>query len=189
MKLLRSMSENEEIEKINEKMDTVLKVLQDFGLDVIQNMGGVKHSLNILVDQVNKLNENLLNLKSIGIKLDNISKIKEDLNSDLKYIQSLIIKGSQLNAADLTRGYEVESSSKELLLNLKSELESFTTIDSLISEIESVKEGLFSITGGHRVLFEITSEIKNLKKEQEISETMLESLGEKITVWINKIDE
>lgn len=65
---------------INKKMDTVLEVLQKFGLNMITQIGGLKHNISVLTNQVEKLNDSMLNLKSIGVKLEKIFILPRQLS-------------------------------------------------------------------------------------------------------------
>lgn len=181
------MNSEDDITKINEKMDTVLKVLQDFGLNVITQIGGLKHNISVLTSQVDKLNNSLLNLKSIGVKLENLGKMKESFNSDLKQIQTLIKQSNLIGKREKNSKETDEKSTRGVLSLLRTKIDSIEDIQDLIFNLESVKEELFSITGGHKVLFEISSHIKSLKKET-LSDSIRTELKKKITFWINKIE-
>jgi hypothetical protein len=181
------MNTEDAIIKINEKMDTVLKVLQDFGLNVITQIGGLKHNINILTSQVDKLNDSMLNLKSISVKLENLGKMKESFNSELQQIQTLIKQSNLIGKLENISKETDEKSTRSVLSLLRTKIDSIEDIQDLIFNLESVKEELFSITGGHKVLFEISNHIKSLK-EETLSDSNRTELKKKITFWINKIE-
>ncbi|MHA1729535.1 MAG: hypothetical protein ACTSWY_12485 [Promethearchaeota archaeon] len=184
------MTEKDSINEINEKMDTMLSALQNFGMSMIQNIGNLKHDLIVMTDKVEKLNTNLIYIKSLGPKITELSKSKEHLTSELKYIQSLIKAGNLKKNQQILITTEKENlhSPRNILISLQKRINDFHDIKSLISDIELAKKEIFTITGGHRTLFEINTEIKKLKKKQDISQEILEDLEEKITFWINKFD-
>jgi len=95
------MNSEEDITKINDKMDAVLEALQGFGLNIITQIGGLKHNISVLTNQVDKLNDSMLNLKSIGVKLENLGKMKESFNSELKQIQTLIRQSNLIRNMDI----------------------------------------------------------------------------------------
>ena len=181
------MNSEEAITKINDKMDAILKVLQDFGLNVITQIGCLKHNISVLTSQVEKLNDNMLNLKSIGVKLENLGKMKESFNSEFKQIQTLIRQSNLIRNMDIKSEEIDDKSTRGVLSSLRTKIDSIEDIQDLIFNLESVKEELFAITGGHKVLFEINSQIKSLK-EEILSDSIKSELKKKITFWINKIE-
>lgn len=181
------MNSEDDITKINDKMDAVLKVLQDFGLNVITQIGGLKHNISVLTSQVEKLNDNMLNLKSIGVKLENLGKMKESFNSELKQIQTLIRQSNLIRKMEIKSDDIDDKSTRGVLSSLRTKIDSIEDIQELIFNLESVKEELFAITGGHKVLFEINGQIKSLK-EETLSDLIKSELKKKITFWINKIE-
>ena len=182
-----SMNSEDDITKINDKMDAVLKVLQDFGLNVITQIGGLKHNISVLTSQVEKINDNMLNLKSVGVKLENLGKMKESFNSEFKQIQTLIRQSNLIRKTENKSDKIDEKSARGVLSSLRSKIDSIEDIQELIFNLESVKEKLFAITGGHKVLFEMKSQIKSLKEETMTDSIRLE-LKKKVTFWINKIE-
>ncbi|MCP4761707.1 MAG: hypothetical protein GY870_07995 [archaeon] len=183
------MTNEDELKALNKKMDQVLNVLRDFGLSIIENIGGLKHNLGVITDQVEEVNRSLIYIKGLGVKIEELSNVKNEVSSELKYIQSLI-KAGLIQKPPVDEKIEVSKDleeAPETILNFLSErITNINNINDLISEIGNVKEKIFTITGGHRVLHEINSEINNLKKEKEISQELIQKIKEKIQFWINK---
>lgn len=186
------MADDPIIQALNQKMDTILKVLQEFGLNFIQNIGNLKHSISILTTHMENLNDAIIYLKGLGIKIEELSRIKQDISSELKYIESLI-KTNQipLSKDDNTIVTDIKNDSQksvQILNKFKENLNKYTDIKNICSDLEIIKEDIFKITGGHRVLFEINNTIKELKKETEVTENLIKILDEKTSFWVNKLN-
>jgi hypothetical protein len=141
----------------------------------------------VLTSQVEKLNDSMLNLKSIGVKLENLGKMKESFNSEFKQIQTLIRQSNLIRQTEIKPDGIDEKSTRGVLSSLRAKIDSIEDIQELILNLESVKEELFAITGGHKVLFEINTEIKALK-EETMSDSIRSEFKKKVTFWINKIE-
>lgn len=186
------MTDDPTIQALNQKMDTILKVLQEFGLNFIQNIGNLKHSISILTTHMENFNESIIYLKGLGIKLEELGRIKQDISSELKYIESLIKTNqkpiSKENNILVPEENNNTLKSIEILNRFRENLTKYTDIKNLCNDLEVIKEDIFKITGGHRVLFEINNAIKELKKEMQISEDIIKYLDEKTSFWVNKLN-
>ena len=100
----------------------------------------------------------------------NTSPISLDVSSDDKFTSS------------------TKNTPSEYLNILKSELENLTTIKNTASKLNEVKEEIYAITGGHRVLFEIREFIKKIqaKKENDLDD-IKKLLSERIENWKNSL--
>ena len=59
-------------EKIDKKIDVILEAVQNFGLNFIQKIGELKHSIGVLTDQMEKMNEALITIKGFEPKINEI---------------------------------------------------------------------------------------------------------------------
>ncbi|MHA1870029.1 MAG: hypothetical protein ACTSXF_03690 [Promethearchaeota archaeon] len=193
-------TEREDVLKgLNNKMDLVVKVLQDYGLNFIQKIGELKHTLSILTEKVENLEKTMVYIKGLGVKIDEISRMKEYFKEEFNEIKSLIKARSQNGALYEERSSEnkiIESIDEETLPDVILErfmngLEGYTLINEVVSTLENAKEEIFKITGGHRVLYEINNFLKDLKKKDvvndELNEALKKEIKEKTRMWINKL--
>lgn len=184
-------SEDPTIRELNEKMDTVVKVVQDFGLTFIQNIGSLKHEMQVLTDQVDNLNKIMLDMKGLGVKIDEINKRNKRYQEDIKHIKSLIssIKMGSKSATqiEISPKADENKTARDYLADFSDSISEIRTSKELVDTLEDLKETLFKITGGHRILFEINKEINAFKKIEELNDDKRDELGEKVQFWINKI--
>jgi hypothetical protein len=82
---------------------------------------------------------------------------------------------------------ESRMSVEEQLNLLRDEVESMSDIETVRSKLTSMKEKIFEKTGGHRILYEISQEIKILNNEKTLSDDLKTQIKEKIGFWINKL--
>jgi len=179
--------------KLEERLEKLGKIVQDFGLNFIQNIGELKHSISILIDKIDKVNNALVDLKGLKVQLDESYKFEVEINAKLNRIEALIKKSSFTNidkSSDQKDSDKIlkEQQSKEIIINFQNKIENIKNTEDLIKELEKIKEIIFEITGGHRVLTEIKSEINNLKSISELNENIKTKLKEKIKFWINKFE-
>ena len=171
-------------------MDTVVKVIQDFGLNMIQNLGTVTHSLNILTRKIEDIEYTITYLKGLGKKLEEVNMNNDKTLGEFKYTQSLIkalrIQNNDNSKIESNSDNETKSS-QSLLEEYNEMLNGLDDIEGIVSQLQSVKESIFEITGGHRILFEINKEIMSLKKIEFVDDSIKDSLHEKIQFWLNKL--
>ncbi|MHA1339336.1 MAG: hypothetical protein ACTSRZ_04510 [Promethearchaeota archaeon] len=187
----KSIENNSNNSNLEEKLDKIGKIIQDFGLNFIQNIGELKHAISMLTDKINKVSDTLVDLKGLKVLLEEVSKFKQDINSKLVRIESLIKARNMPNMPfiDNMGNINIDGSMDQILNEFKNNLKSFKNTVELKENLEKLKEKLFEITGGHRVLFEIKNEIQNIKDTDELSEELINKITEKIHFWINKLKE
>ena len=54
---------------LEKKVDVILEAVQSFGLNFIQKIGELKHSIGILTDQMEKMNKALITVKGLEPKI------------------------------------------------------------------------------------------------------------------------
>ncbi|TFG19472.1 MAG: hypothetical protein EU530_06120 [Promethearchaeota archaeon] len=173
---------------LEKKIDVILEAVQSFGLNFIQKMGELKHSIGILTDQMEKMNNTLITVKGLEPKIDEIGTMKKELLSELHYLQSQIKTSSFKNSDVIKMKVDDESVEHlELLASFRQNLKSYSKIHELTKELETVKKKIYEITGGHRVLFEIGETIKDFNRKESLTDSDIKSLEEKTAFWLNKL--
>lgn len=188
------MEPDETYSNIEKKLDTLLKVLQDFGLNFIQSLGELKHSIGTLVDKTNSLDKSLIDLKGLAIKLQEISKNEHKIQSELKSIKSFMrssLTPVMQEPVDMTGNLRVENEiSTKSIEEMLEKMESISNIEDLIKNLEKLKENIYINTGGHRVLFKMNQSIQDLKtyglKGRHISDVK-KDISEKLFFWKNQL--
>ncbi len=186
------MGENQK--KIQDKIDSFGQILQKFGLELIQSIGEMKHTLNILTEKIDKLESEIINIKSLKNQLQEENKFKSEILDEISQIKSMgNILSSKLE----------DFSSKGALTNLnKNTFENPIQIldfcqkkignkdiskHELNEVIKKTKEELYVLTGGHKVLFELGSFERKLKVDSDFSkeekEEFIQDLQNKIEEW------
>ncbi|MBN2155884.1 MAG: hypothetical protein JW776_07555 [Candidatus Lokiarchaeota archaeon] len=180
-----SSQEKGDLEK---KIDTILAAVQNFGLNFIQKLGELKHAISILSDQVEKMNKALITVKGLEPKINEITSMKQDLLSELHYLQSQV-KVSSFKNTEVIQMKTDDSSPQylDLLAGLQKQLKQYSDLSMLIHDLEEIKKKIYEVTGGHRVLFEIGETIKQLNSVETLTESELQNLNEKLTFWSNKL--
>lgn len=173
---------------LEKKVDVILEAVQSFGLNFIQKIGELKHSIGILTDQMEKMSKALITVKGLEPKIEEIGSMKKELLSELHYLQSQIKTSSFKNSDVIKMKVDDESVEHlEVLKSFKRNLKTFSKISELTKELETVKKKIYEITGGHRVLFEIGETIKEFNRKESLSDSDMKSLEEKIAFWLNKL--
>jgi hypothetical protein len=174
--------------RIEKKIDVILQAVQNFGLNFIQKIGELKHSISVLTDQMEKMNKALISVKGLEPKISEISSMKKEILGELHYLQSQI-KTTTFKNADIIKMKTDDESLEyiELLKKFNTNIRTYTHIPDLTSDLEEIKKKIYEITGGHRVLFDMGETIKEFNAKENLSESDLNRLEEKISFWINKL--
>ncbi|MFX1236711.1 MAG: hypothetical protein ACFFAS_15030 [Promethearchaeota archaeon] len=187
-------NDNKIIKILGEKIDNLTSVMQKFGLDLITKLGKSESRLNILADKIDNLTQATINIKSFSPILSKIVDNQESIESELDLLRSLMQKSnftrrpSDMNAIDRD-----ESITKNLSLiekqfsSLKNQIDSNEDSNEIIGMLEKIKEDLFEITGGHRILYEISQFIGDIRGLKELNDNIKSTLKEKIVFWTNKL--
>jgi len=180
---------------INEKLNAILKVLQDFGLNVIQNLGQLRKTLNQNTSQVEDLAKAVIEVKSLSNRLGEVLKMKNDLLAEIGEVKSLV--KASMQKLPVPRAIDGESepacapSSSEttegILQNLLIAIAQESRGEQICEEFQKAKEEIFRITGGHKVLREINEVAKNLKFKEELTDAEKQNLEAKINYWIEML--
>jgi aspartate aminotransferase-like enzyme len=181
---------------MNEKLNTILKVLQDFGLNVIQNLGQLRKTLTQNTSQVEELAKAVIEVKALGNRLGEVLKMKNDLIAEIGELKTLVRASLQKMPATHIASGETEGvsasiasemSPEGILQNLLIAIAQESHGEQIYEEFQKAKEQIFRITGGHKVLREINEASKNLKFKEEITDAEKEALEAKINYWIEML--
>lgn len=186
----------ENVKNIDEKIENFTLILQKFGLDLITKLGKTESRLNMLSDKIDNLSKATIDVKSLSPQLNNIIDSQKIIESELDLLKSLMHQSNSNVSSSKVQGEVIERDESitdnrttiEQQLNLlKTEIETINDIEILRSKLTSMKETIFEITGGHRILYEISQAISILNNENSLSNDLKTQIKEKIGFWINKL--
>ena len=193
--------------ELNEKISQFSAVLEKFGLDLITKLGQTNLKLNKLTDKVNDLSQATLDIKSMKPQLNTVIESQRQLIKDLELIQNLV---RNVKAISKDTDEEIGTIERDIIAtdvklgiikqfnDLKDQIRSANSPQTLAKPLGKIKEDIFEFTGGHRINYEISQVINRLNSIKSISDPFdmndPESppfdkyLHERITFWINKLD-
>lgn len=184
------------ISEINEKLDLFSSILQKFGLDLITKLGKNESKLTILTDKIDDLAKATLDIKSFSPILNKLIDRQKNIEGELDLLKSLIQTSLQV---EKTGQKEINAIERDESITLKFDMikQQFKTFEYDLEKIEQVdkvkiilskiKEDIFELTGGHRILYEISQVIKLLEGSASFDEELKSIIKEKIGFWINKL--
>ena len=186
------MGENQK--SIDKKIDSFGQILQKFGLELIQSIGEMKHTLNILSEKIDRVEKEIINIKSLKNQLQEENKFKSEILDEISQIKSVgNILTSKLEELS-SKGISLPSNKKTFenplqILDLCQKRISNNNISmyELSEVIKKTKEKLYVLTGGHKILFELGSFERKLKPDsdfpKEEKEEFIQDLQNKIEEW------
>ncbi len=187
------MTNNNSSDKINtleDKIGSFSEILQNFGLNLIQNIGKITHSIHILTDKIDDLFKTTLDIKGLIPQLNKIIEKQDIIESEIDLLKSVISQGIiAKKSTEIERDETTtlkSNNAKEIFNNLKKALRSTKDLEKIKALLEETKESIFEITGGHRTLYEISKTITELKNFKEFNESLEKMLLDKIDFWIIK---
>lgn len=183
------------IKNLNEKMNEFSSIIQKFGLDIITKMGQTNSKIKMLTDKLDKLDKTTLDIKALLPKLTNIIDNQNILESEIDLLKSLIQRSStSIPQNELEREIDRDESitiNKQEITNqfkdLVKTLNDTDEIQQIKNKLQKIKENIFEITGGHKILYEISQALNKMNNEKSISESLRNDLREKIEFWIAKL--
>lgn len=184
------------IKKIDEKTDALSDILQKFGLEMITQFGKTTHNLRILIDKMDDFYSTLIDIKGLIPLLNRIIESQNVLESEVDLIKSLIQRENiNITEEDLERvtisKNKLIKENKEVITNKFSDLikkiEKIKEIKTIKKELEDLKRDIFELTGGHKILYEISKIITEIENAESFSKEIKKNLTEKIETWISKL--
>ncbi|MHA1512366.1 MAG: hypothetical protein ACTSRX_11690 [Promethearchaeota archaeon] len=186
------MGENQK--SIDEKIDSFGQILQKFGLELIQSIGEMKHTLNILTEKIDKVESEIINIKGLKNQLQEENKFKSEILDEIGQIKSMgtiltskLAELSSKGVLSLTNKKTFENPLQILDFCQKKISNKSISLHELIDVIKKTKEELYVLTGGHKILFELGSFERILKPDSDFSdeekEEFIQDLQSKIIEW------
>lgn len=178
------------INNLDEKMNEFSEILQKFGLDVITKMGQTNSKIKILTDKINDLDKATIDIKALIPKLNNIIDSQNILESELDLIKSLLIQRTKVSES-IERNESVTKNKKlifDQFIELINKIETTDDTKLIIEQLKEIRENIFELTGGHKILYEVSQAINKLEaSEDSLSNSLKNDLKEKIGFWGNKL--
>ncbi|MHA1719224.1 MAG: hypothetical protein ACTSWX_12775 [Promethearchaeota archaeon] len=185
------MSENQK--SIEAKIDSFGQILQKFGLELIQTIGEMKHTLSILNEKIDKVESEIISIKGLKNQLQEENKTKSEIFTEIGEIKSigniLISKIEKISSKGfLTLNYKKDFENPvEILINCEKKLKNGLSIQEIRNLLKKTKEDLFILTGGHKILFELGSFERKIKVDMDLSDeekdVFIKELQDKIEEW------
>lgn len=183
------------IENLNKNINELSSNIQKFGLDLITKLGQTNSKIQMLTDKIEKLDKTTLDIKALQPKLNNIIDNQTILESDIELIKSLIQRTSTSYSPNHTEIEKIERdesitiNKKEITNKFKDLLkfiEESNDLEKIKNNLEKLKERIFELTGGHKILYEISQCLSKMNNPESSSDTLKNQLKEKIEFWIVK---
>ena len=183
------------IKNLNEKMNEFSLIIQKFGLDIITKMGQTNSKIKMLTDKLDNLDKTTLDIKALLPKLTNIIDNQNILESEIDLLKSLIQRSSismpqnQLER-EIDRDESITINKQEITNQFKDLVKTLNDTDEIQqikNKLQKIKENIFEITGGHKILYEISQALNKMNNDKSISESLRNDLKEKIEFWIAKL--
>ncbi|MFX1276617.1 MAG: hypothetical protein ACFFBP_05435 [Promethearchaeota archaeon] len=190
----------EEIEniliEINGKLENFSLILQNFGLDLITKLGKNESKLTMLTDKIENLAKATLDIKAFTPILNKIVDRQKSIESELDLLKSLIQQSLQmrktgkLNESLIKRDESITNNFeliKQNFENFKEEIDKIEQTEKAKEILIKIREDIFELTGGHRILYEIAQVIKLLEDKIPFDDELKTILRDKIGFWMNKL--
>ncbi len=178
-------------EEVMKKIDSFSSILQKFGLQFIQSIGELKHSNEILVEKIGKIEKELLDLKGLEIKLQEISSSREivlkkiyNIEKFMETVNSKLSDGGRIKTnLPQSPPKPDHQTPKQVLNDLIKNIPPLSDVKTLRKHLNSAKEDIYVLTGGHMVLFKLREQIRKLRPNTPVDDEYKNSLLEKIQTW------
>ena len=183
------------LKSFNDKLENLSSILQNFGLDLITKLGKNESKLKMLTDKIDNLAEATIDIKSFSPILSKIVDKQKTIETELDLLKSLIQKSNSSPGLKSSNDNIIERdetitkkfvSIENEFITLKKEIDDITDSHDIIKILEKIKEDIFELTGGHRILYDISQVISALGGTP-FDEELKGIVKEKIGFWINKI--
>ena len=182
---------------IDEKLNSFSSILQNFGLDLITKLGKNESKLTMLTDKIEALAKATLDIKSFSPILNKLVDRQKSIENELDLLKSLIQKTIQVNTTEKLDKNIIErdesithnfSLIKKQFDSLRNSLDTMKDTEDAKMILINIKEEIFELTGGHRILYEISQIIKLLDDKVPLDDELKSILREKIGFWMNKLN-
>jgi FtsZ-binding cell division protein ZapB len=184
--------DNDEKDVLKEKIGEFAKILQNFGLNLIQTIGELKHGITTLTEKIDKIDNELIDLKGLKNSLQDVDKFRRETAEELADIKATIKNfGGKISASNNTNNPIAPSiispqkprNAIEILSDFEVKVQAAVNAQELRNILNSIREPLYITTGGHKVLFELRELEKRLHPPFENFEEFRSILLQKIKEW------
>ena len=159
----------------------------------------MKHTLNVLSNKIDKVEKEIINIKSLKNQLQEENKFKSEILDEISQMKSvgniLTSKLEEISSKGISTISDKKTFENPLqILDLchKKISNNKISMHELSEVIKKTRENLFVLTGGHKILFELGSFERKLKPDDDFSneekEEFIQDLQNKIEEWKKNFD-
>ncbi|TFG08906.1 MAG: hypothetical protein EU539_01170 [Promethearchaeota archaeon] len=183
-------------QKLNDRMNEFSSIFQKFGLDLITKLGQTNTQIKMLTDKIDKLDKTTLDIKALLPKLNTIVDNQNILESEIDLIKSLIQRSSlsptenEVVSEPIDRDKSITKNKKIITAqfeDLLKNIEAAKDMALIKNDLQKIKEQIFELIGGHKVLYEISKAMNKLDDAKSLTDEVKDFLKEKIGFWMNKL--
>lgn len=138
------------------------EILQKFGLNLIQSIGEMKHTLSVLAEKIERIESELIEIKGIKTQLQENSKLREEfisksdrIEKQVKLLHSKIDQYNIYSSASTQKDETVPMDPLKIFQNFEIKIQDLTSLEELKILLKQLKEQIYMATGGHRILVEL----------------------------------
>ncbi|MFX0071805.1 MAG: hypothetical protein ACFFAO_12010 [Candidatus Hermodarchaeota archaeon] len=184
------------VKNLENKISEISSILQKFGLDLITKLGQTNSKIKMLTDKIDKLDKTTIDIKALLPKLTTIIDNQNIIDTEIDLIKSLIQRSSLTNTQNEIKSESIDrdesiTKNKAIINDQFKELMNFldTTEDivKIKENLQKIREKIFELIGGHKILYEISQAANKLNNSKSLTENLKDFLKEKIIFWMNKL--
>ena len=196
------------LQSVEKKVEKFTDILEKFGLNLIQTLGKTNHQLGILTEKIEKMEKDLVDVKGFGPKFQEISMLRMEFQAENKNVRAQLTNmanklefghppqdfrqsteqgsQSQSQSNSNSKPKPKPKSPLEVLEAFKTQVKEAKAKTDLHQYISSVREQLYLLTGGHKILMELrTSEhkLQSIENYEASKADFQSNLVKKIAEW------
>lgn len=179
--------------EVTEKLNAILKILQDFGLNVINHLGQVKKAVSVLTDKVDSLAEATIQVKGLGTRLGEVIRSNDKITEDLNYLKKMARNqaGTQNNhdngGTPAPRTPLPSSDTQAAFEHAEKILHGSEDRDEYQQTLQQLQEDLYEINGPSPILPEIRKTINRCKQADAITGAVKSEILAKLEAWKGRL--
>ena len=194
------------LQSVEKKVEKFTDILEKFGLNLIQTLGKTNHQLGILTEKIEKMEKDLVDVKGFGPKFQEISMLRMEFQAENKNVRAQLTnmanklefghppqdfrqsteQGSQSQSQSQSRSNSKPKSPLEVLEAFKTQVKETDSKADLHQYISSVREQLYLLTGGHKILMELRTfehKLQSIENYEASKAAFQSNLVKKIAEW------
>jgi vacuolar-type H+-ATPase subunit I/STV1 len=174
---------------VQKKISEFAQILQNFGLNLIQSIGQMKHSMEILSEKIDKIANELIELKGLKTQMLEFGKFRKEMGEEISKISASVKNFNvKLDQGPTEKtglsNFKSLNTAHEVLNELERCIRGVQKTNELREMVKNAREQLFVITGGHKILLELREFDRHLKPNVDLqNDALLEDLTIKIGLW------